>query len=295
MSRYARLFSPIRLGSLELPNRIVFAATSSELADKDGFVFDDMAEYYAERARGGTGLIIVEATYVEQEGKRLHHNAMLHEDKFIPGMRKIADAVHEAGGKIALQLNHGGRESVPEISGSVPLAPSPVPSQFTAVGAPVMPKELTVADIQRIVHRFVEASVRAREAGYDAIELHGAHGYLIGQFLSPDVNLRQDDYGGDTAKRARFYVELIQAIKRELGKDYPVICRMNGRDHAPAGLELDEAVEIAVILAAAGATRYRCRAASIRPGPIASFRACVWSAAATSATARPSNNASKYR
>jgi 2,4-dienoyl-CoA reductase-like NADH-dependent reductase (Old Yellow Enzyme family)/thioredoxin reductase len=252
MSRYTRLFSPIRLGALDLPNRIVFAATSSELADKDGFAFDDMAEYYAERTRGGTGLIVVEATYVEQEGKRLHHNAMLHDDKYIPGMRKIADAVHKAGGKIALQLNHGGRESIPDVSGSVPLAPSPVPSQFNAVGAPVMPKELTVDEIQRIVRRFVEASARAREAGYDAIELHGAHGYLIGQFLSPDVNLRQDNYGGDTEKRARFFVELIRAIKKELGEDYPIICRMNGRDHSPTGLELDEAVEIAAILEQAG-------------------------------------------
>lgn len=253
MPDFARLFSPIRIGKLELPNRVVFAATSSELADRDGFVFDDMAEYYAERARGGTGLIVVEATYVEQEGKRLHHNAMLHDDKYISGMRKIADAVHAAGGKIALQLNHGGRESIPEISGSVPLAPSPVPSQFNAVGEPVMPKELTVADIQRIVRRFVEASIRTREAGYDAIELHGAHGYLIGQFLSPDVNLRQDEYGGSLEGRARFYVQLIQAIKKALGNDYPIICRMNGRDHSPAGLELDEAVEIAAILEEAGA------------------------------------------
>jgi 2,4-dienoyl-CoA reductase-like NADH-dependent reductase (Old Yellow Enzyme family)/thioredoxin reductase len=253
MTRYPRLFSPIRLGKLELPNRLVFAATSSELADKDGYVFDDMAEYYAERTRGGTGLIVVEATYVEQEGKRLHHNAMLHEDHFIPGMRKVADAVHAAGGKVALQLNHGGRESIPEISGSQPLAPSPVPSHFTAVGDPVMPKELTVAEIQRIVRRFVEASLRTREAGYDAIELHGAHGYLIGQFLSPNVNLRQDEYGGDLKRRTRFYVELIQGIKKALGDDYPVICRMNGHDYSSGGLEIDEAVEIAAILEQAGA------------------------------------------
>ncbi len=253
MSRYTRLFSPIRLGALQLANRLVFAATSSELADKQGFVHDDMAQYYAERARGGTGLIIVEATYVEEEGKRLHHNAMLNDDKFIPGMRKIVDAVHEAGAKIALQLNHGGRETVPEISGSPPLSPSPVPSRFTAVGDPVMPKELSVADIDRITRRFVEAASRAREAGYDAIELHGAHGYLIGQFLSPDVNLRQDEYGGDTRRRARFYVELMRAIKQTLGEDYPVIARMNGVDHSPTGLELDEAVEIAAILEEAGA------------------------------------------
>lgn len=253
MSSFPRLFSPIRMGTLELANRLVFAATSSELADKEGFAFDDMAEYYCERARGGTGLIVVEATYVDEEGKRLHHNAMLNDDKFIPGMRKIVDAVHAFGAKIALQLNHGGRETIPEITGSAPRAPSPVPSHFTAVGDPVMPKELSVADIQALIQRFVEASVRARTAGYDAIELHGAHGYLIGQFLSPETNLRQDQYGGDTRKRARFYVELIRAIKQELGEDYPIIARMNGRDHSPAGLELDEAVEIAVMLEEAGA------------------------------------------
>lgn len=250
---FPRLFSPARVGRLELPNRIVFAATSSELADKDGFVGPDVAEYYAERARGGTGLIVVEATYVEVEGKRLHHNAMLHDDKFIPGMRLIADAVHEAGGKLVLQLNHGGRESIPEISGSAPLAPSPVPSQFTAVGDPVMPKELTVAEIQRIIRRFVEASVRTREAGYDGVELHGAHGYLISQFLSPEANRREDEYGGDTRRRARFYIELVEAIKRELGQDFPVICRMNGSDYTNGGLEIDEAVKIAVMLEQAGA------------------------------------------
>src|ERR1700730_14347069 len=113
MSRFERLFSPIRLGKLVLPNRLVFAATSSELADKDGYVFDDMAEYYAERARGGTGLIVVEATYVEQEGKRLYHNAMLHNDSYIPGMRKVAEAIKAAGAVAVLQLNHGGRESIP--------------------------------------------------------------------------------------------------------------------------------------------------------------------------------------
>jgi 2,4-dienoyl-CoA reductase-like NADH-dependent reductase (Old Yellow Enzyme family)/thioredoxin reductase len=252
MQQFPLLFSPIQLGSLALPNRIVFAATSSELADADGFVHEDMAEYYAERARGGTGLLVVEATYVEQEGKRLHHNAMLHDDRYKPGLKLIVDAVHGAGGKVALQLNHGGRESIPAISGSVPLAPSPIPSQFNAVGQPVMPKELTVAEIQRIIRRFVEAAIRARDVGYDGIELHGAHGYLIGQFLSPLANRREDDYGGDTARRARFYVEMVQAVKAELGA-FPVICRMNGRDHASGGLELDEAIEIALMLEKAGA------------------------------------------
>ena len=250
---FTHLFSPGRVGTLEVKNRLVFAATSSELADHDGFVTDDMVEFYAERARGGTGLLIVEATYVEQEGKRLHHNAMLHDDRHVPGMRRIAEAVHAAGARIAVQLNHGGRESIPEISGSVPLAPSPVPSRFTAVGEPVVPKELDVAAIQRIIRRYVEAALRARQAGFDAVELHGAHGYLIGQFVSPEANRREDEYGGDTRRRARFFVELVQGIKKDLGGEFPIICRMNGSDHIPGGLELDEAVEIAALLETAGA------------------------------------------
>jgi 2,4-dienoyl-CoA reductase-like NADH-dependent reductase (Old Yellow Enzyme family) len=145
MQKFPKLFAAGRIGSLELPNRIVFAATSSELADKDGFVGDDLVEYYAERARGGTGLIVIEATYVEQEGKRLHHNAMLHDDCFIPGLRKVVDAVHAEGARIAIQLNHGGRESIPHVSGSVPLAPSPIPSQFTGVGDAVIPKVRSTA------------------------------------------------------------------------------------------------------------------------------------------------------
>lgn len=253
MAMFPKLFEPGRVGSLELPHRIVFAATSSELADKDGFVGDDLVEYYAERARGGAGLLVLEATYVEQEGKRLHHNAMLHDDGFIPGLRKVVEATHAEGAKIAIQLNHGGRESIPHVSGSVPLAPSPIPSQFTGVGDAVVPKELSHGEIDRIVERFAEAARRSRDAGFDAVELHGAHGYLIGEFLSPDSNKREDEYGGGVRGRAYFCVRLIEAIKARLGKDYPVIVRMNGRDHVKHGLELDDAVEMAVLFEAAGA------------------------------------------
>lgn len=250
---FPRLFAPGRIGSLDLPNRIVFAATSSELADKDGFVGDDLVEYYAERARGGAGLLVVEATYVEQEGKRLHHNAMLHDDCYIPGLRKVVQAAHAEGAKIAIQLNHGGRESIPLVSGSVPLAPSPIASQFTGVGDAVVPKELTSGEIERIIDRFAEAARRARDAGFDAVELHGAHGYLIGEFLSPDSNRREDEYGGSVEGRAHFCIRLIRAIKDRLGERYPVIVRMNGRDHVRHGLELEDAVSMAVMFEAAGA------------------------------------------
>ncbi len=128
----------------------------------------------------------------------------------------------------------------------MPLAPSPIPSQFTGVGDAVVPKELTVGEIDRIVERFAEAARRSRDAGFDAVELHGAHGYLIGEFLSPDSNKREDEYGGSVQGRAYFCVRLIRAIKARLGADYPVIVRMNGRDHVQHGLELDDAVEMAV-------------------------------------------------
>src|SRR5690606_16747908 len=153
----------------------------------------------------------------------------------------------------ALQLNHGGRESIPEVSGSVPLAPSPIASQFTGIGDAVVPRELTVDEIARIVRRFADAAERASKAGYDAVELHGAPGYPIGTFLSPDSNRRTDAYGGDARGRARFYVELVRAIKERLGEDFPVICRINGSDHVPGGLELDESIEIALMLEQAGA------------------------------------------
>ena len=252
MNSFPRLFEPMRIGSMTVPNRICFAASSSELADLDGHAGPRMAAYYAERARGGAGLIVVEATYVEMEGRRLPRNAMLHEDGYIPGLRLIADAVHEAGGKIALQLNHGGREAVTAVSGSTPLGPSPIASSFTGGGTVSIPRELTRAEILRIVGRFADAAQRAREAGYDAVELHGAHGYLISQFLSPDANRREDQYGRDVRGRSRFAVEIVAEIKRRMD-DYPVIFRMNSSDHAPGGLELDEALQIARFVEEAGA------------------------------------------
>lgn len=252
MNRFPTLFSPARFGGLEVPNRVVFAATSSELGDADGFLGDAGIEYYVERARGGVGLIVVEATYVEKEGVRLVKNVMVHDDRYIPQLRKLTDAVHREGARIALQLAHGGREAVQKVSGSVPLAPSAIPSQFIGFDRGVVPKQLTIPEIERIVQRFVDAAVRAKKAGFDAVELHGAHGYLISQFFSPSANHRTDRYGGDVAGRARFCVEIVQGIRRTLG-DYPVIVRMNGSDYSPGGLELDDACRIAELLEEAGA------------------------------------------
>ena len=241
MGEFPHLFSSIEIGTLRLRNRLCFAASSSELADTQGYVGDDMAEYYATRARGEVGLIVIEATYVEMEGRRLPHNAMIHDDSYVPGLTKVATAVHAAGGHVALQLNHGGREAVSEVSGSVPLAPSPIASPFTGGGRVRQPRELTQAEIRRIVRRFGEAAQRAQKAGFDAVEVHGAHGYLVSQFLSPEANQRQDDYGRDQIGRARFACEIIEEIKSRCGTGFPVILRMNSTDHYDGGTRVEHA------------------------------------------------------
>ncbi|MCO5072203.1 MAG: NAD(P)/FAD-dependent oxidoreductase [Rhizobiaceae bacterium] len=253
MQNYPNLFKEIKIGQLPLPNRICFAASSSELADSHGFASETMAEYYATRARGEVGLIVVEATYVEMEGRRLPHNAMLHEDRYIPGMAGVAQAIHEAGGRVALQLNHGGREAVATVSGSVPLGPSPIASPFTGGGQTSSPRELTTTEIARIVQRFGDAAERAQRAGFDAVEVHGSHGYLVAQFLSPEANQRQDDYGRDQQGRARFACEIIAEIKRRCGSDFPVILRMNSSDHYPGGTDVSLACITAKCAEIAGA------------------------------------------
>lgn len=253
MQRYPHLFSPIRIGSMEVPNRICFAATSSELADTDGFVTDDMIEFYAERARGGTGLIIVETTYVAHEGKRLPRNPMLHEDRYIAGMKRLVEEAHAGGAKIAVQLNDGGREAVTAVTGAQPRGPSAIASHFTGGGSVSMPREMAAAEIGALVGQFADAAERAREAGFDGVELHGAHGYLISQFLSPLANHREDEYGGSVRGRARFFVELIQAIKYRLGDNYPVICRLNSDDCVPGGMPLADTLETVRYLEEAGA------------------------------------------
>ena len=247
------VFETATLGPLALRNRLVFAATSSELADEDGDVTDDMIEYYAVRARD-VGLVVVEATYVSREGKRLSHNAMIDDDARIPGLARLADALHAEGAAAILQLNHGGRESVRAVSGRV-VAPSAIASAYTGVGESTVPHALTTEEISRVVEDFVAAAVRAQRAGFDGIELHGAHGYLISQFLSPNANERDDAYGGSIDRRARFYVELVERIRAATGSDFVIVCRINARDGdgIERGLELDDAVRVAQALELAGA------------------------------------------
>lgn len=249
MQRYQKLFSPVRVGLLTLKNRIVMPAMETHLGDRDGFVTDEVISYYRHRARGGAGLLIFENTGVHLSGRVNKGMCCIYDDKFIPGFRKLADAVHAEGGKFAIQLSHAGRQTLSDFTGEQPVAPSPIP-------CPVLreePRELTADDIRFLVEAFATGALRAKKAGADAVEIHMAHGYLGCQFLSPYSNKRADQYGGSTENRCRFSVEILQRTRELVGRDFPVICRISADEYVAGGLEINEAKKIAVILEQNGA------------------------------------------
>lgn len=244
------LFSEIHIGAVSLKNRIVMPAMATNFLT-DGAVSTRMIDYFVERARGGAGLIITEAAAVQAPpgGKLARQHLNISEDRFIPSLKALTAAVHPHGTKIAIQLSHLGRQIHSGFLGEQPAAPSPIPCPVSRE----VPRELTVDEIEEIIEAFVQAARRAREAGFDLVELHGCHGYLIGQFFARRSNQRTDKYGGDLRGRSRFAREIIQGIKSKLGAAFPVMVRINGDDCIPGGETLKDMKEIAPLLVEAGA------------------------------------------
>ncbi len=251
MSQFSALFQPGRIGSLELKNRIIMPAMGTALADERGKATDRMIAYYVARARGGAGLITPQFAAVSWDSA-FAYTLPLFDDGHVVEWRKIADAVHEAGARFSIQLMHVGLILL--YSGVVPEgAAILVPSMAPWMGKDRPYRELTVADIDRYVGDYVAAAARARAAGADMVELHACHGCLASSFLSPLINRRQDSYGGSVENRARFTLRIVEGIKRELGRGFPVSVRINGSDGIEGGLAPDEAAQIARLLEAAGA------------------------------------------
>jgi len=245
---YRKLWEPIRIGRMELKNRLVMPPMVTCYASGDGSVTPRSIAYYSARAKGGVGLVIVEATYIHRQGWAFNGQIGLSDDKFIPGMSSLVDAVHENGAKIAVQLHHGGREAKEAANAGMQI----VSSSTLPGAAGVVPKELTGEEIVQIEGYFADAALRAKKAGFDGVELHGAHGYLIDQFLSPTCNKRNDDYGGDVRRRARFLLETIKAVRDRVGMDYPVWMRFDGKEYGPGGITLEDAQETAWLAQQAG-------------------------------------------
>ncbi|MDX2563247.1 alkene reductase [Streptomyces sp. TX20-6-3] len=218
----SRLFGSARLGPLELPNRLVMAPMTRNRAAADGVPLPLMATYYSQRA--SAGLIIAEASTPNAVGQTYPNITAIHTDAHVAGWRRVTDAVHAAGGRMFLQLQHGGRVGHPDNSGLTPVAPSPIPLPepiHTASGrrTAVVPREMTVAEIRSTVADFAASARKAVDAGFAGVEVHAANGYLLHQFLAKGTNHRTDAYGGTVAHRIRFVVEVVQAVVDAIGPD----------------------------------------------------------------------------
>jgi 2,4-dienoyl-CoA reductase-like NADH-dependent reductase (Old Yellow Enzyme family)/thioredoxin reductase len=204
-------------------------------ATLQGHVSDRLQAYHRARAAGGVGLIVTEVCAVHPSGRAFPSELGIYDDTFLHGLRELAAAIKIEGAGAAVQLHHAGRETFPSVIGEQPLAPSPIPSR--AMGQ--VPRELGEDEIHELVHCFAEAARRAREAGFDAVEIHGAHGYLVHQFISPYSNLREDGYGGDSSGRFRFAREVVREIKSVAGEDFPVLFRFSASEEMKGGYELE--------------------------------------------------------
>ncbi len=246
------LFSPLKIRGMELKNRIVMPPMVTLQGNPDGTVSDLFIDYYATRARGGAALITAEAMDVHPYTHNLDLGdrgfAAIYDDKFIPGLTRFTDAVHAAGAKASVQIYHSGRAMVMIDPSQPPLAPSALPCPDGAV-----PRPLTVEEIEEIVEAFGEAARRAKEAGFDAVDIHGGHGYLIAQFMSALTNRRTDQYGGDLMGRLRFPMEVLRKIRRKVGDDFPIIFRYSADERIPGGRGIAESTMIAPLLSEAGA------------------------------------------
>ena len=239
-----RLFSPGRMGPMQLRNRVVMAPMVVQLASESGAVTQRTVDYYVRRAAGGAGLVIVEASYIAPEAKAFACQLGIDRDGLVPGHFELVEAIHRHGAKVALQIHHGGGRADPALTGGVLVTPSPVAQDAHAV----VPREATPQEIETWAESYARAAGRAQRAGYDAVEIHGAHGYLIHEFLSPASNRRSDAYGGSPENRRRFAGLVIRRVREAVGARFPVLFRMS----AEGGYGIETAVEIAQALEAWG-------------------------------------------
>ncbi len=250
MSDFPHLFSPGRIGRLAVRNRIIMAPMEKNLATPTGAVTQRYIDYCTARAEGGAGLIMLESMYVHPAGMGHRYQLGMHDDELITGYRRLVEACHRHGALVGAEIYFAGRETSSAVTMTQPVAPSAVPC--TAIAGGEMPRILTIREIRDLVEAFAAAAVRAVASGFDVIEIHGAHGYMIGQFLSPFSNRREDEYGGDFERRLRFPVEVIRAVRAAAGTDVPLLYRTSADEHVEGGLTPADARRIAPHLEAAG-------------------------------------------
>ena len=246
-----KLFESIDIGAIEVKNRIVMPAMTTVFADENGAVTERLINYYAERAKGGAGLIVTDAACIDYPIGKLPHATQLRidYDKFISGLSGLVKSVHSYEAKIALQLHHAGRQTTLEhTEGKQPVSASEVYDSAMNV----QPRSLKINEVEGLIEKFGEGARRAKIAGFDAVEIHGAHGYLIQQFLSAYTNRRTDKYGGNLGRRMTFALEILRSVREKVGDGFPIMFRLSAEEHVEGGLTLRNTKVIAQILERAG-------------------------------------------
>jgi 2,4-dienoyl-CoA reductase-like NADH-dependent reductase (Old Yellow Enzyme family) len=244
-----QIFEATTLGGIEVRNRLVRSATWDGMADTQGRVTGSMIDLYREVAEGGVGVVISGYAFVQPDGRQWPTQLGAHDDETIPGLAELARAVHGGGGRLVGQIVHCGGQAYREATfdrGAV------APSAVASPGYPETPREIQPGEIDSVVASFAAAASRMRRAGFDGVQLHGAHGYLISEFLTPSRNARTDAYGGSLEKRMRFALEAYRAVRREAGGAFPVWIKLNGEDFADGGATLEDAARLVAALAAEG-------------------------------------------
>ncbi|MSQ53511.1 MAG: FAD-dependent oxidoreductase [Betaproteobacteria bacterium] len=258
MGNLDKLFQPGRIGRLDLKNRIVMAAMGTGYCHHDGYVLDEYIAFMEERARGGAGLLMTGVTRILSEVGMRPGSMGIYDDKLIPGLRQLTDAVHKHDAKIFMQLHHSGTRTSEETRAVTPSAPSAIVHFRTGV----VPRALTLLEIDHLIKAFGEGARRARDAGFDGVEVHGGHGYLICQFLSPRANRRDDKYGGSVLNRARFPCDIMREIRCVCGPDFPIIFRVSATEYVQGGTDLDDSLQQAPLFVEAGADALHVSAGS---------------------------------
>jgi 2,4-dienoyl-CoA reductase-like NADH-dependent reductase (Old Yellow Enzyme family) len=263
----ARLFEVTRIKNLKLPNRFIRSATWEGLAQEDGACTQELIELMVELAQNKVGLIISGHTYVSSEGQATIRQLGIDNDSLVQGLKEMTDAVHQEDGRILMQLAHGGLRADPKLTGMTPMGPSTAQDLLESPG-----REMTAEDIQQVAKAFGQASIRAKAAGFDGVQIHAAHGYLLSQFLSPAFNRRQDDYGGTIENRARLLLEVLRSIRRATGRSYPVFVKFNCEDFLTGGLTREDAVQAALMLDSAGIDAIEVSGGTFLSGRFTPFR-----------------------
>lgn len=234
------LLKPLQARSLKLANRLVMPPMATAKAGSDGTVSQAVLDYYAEKSEGGyLSLVIIEHSFIQLAGKASEHQLSIADDNTVAGYKKLAEVIHRNGAKGVMQINHAGSAADPEIIGTIPVGPSAI---LNPRKGSMVPHELTTQQISEIVADFQKAALRVKEAGFDGVEIHSAHGYFLNQFFSPLTNQRKDGYGGTVLNRIRIHLEVIAAVRAAVGEDFPILLRLGAADFTTGGTTIEDSL-----------------------------------------------------